>query len=189
MHTVRTTAGAAMVADELQLIQMTASEILRLFQMRQQVDTRIEQVGAEVPVVQAMRSCLGAVTAAVVFAYLGAPNDYASAAALEKAAGLNLVERSSGTDAGTKHLSKRGPAMVRKYLFLAAMRLIQTDPIAKAWYQARASFKGDAKAKALVAVERKLCRALFHIAGSGEPLDSTKLFDIRRLQIKPSEAA
>jgi transposase len=185
IEAARTTSGAAMVADELQLIEMIASEILRLFTLREQVDTRIAQAGAEVPVVQALRPGLGAVTAAVVFAYLGAPNDYASAAALEKAAGLNLVERSSGTDLGTKHLSKRGPAIVRKYLFLAAMRLIQTDPVAKAWYQARTSFKADAKAKALIAVERKLCRALFHVAG-GESFDSTKLFDSRRLQLQPS---
>jgi transposase len=187
MHAARTTSGAALVADELQLVRMMATEILRLFDMREQVDSRIAKLSADVPVVHAMRPCLGAVTAAVVFAYLGAPTDYGCAAALEKAAGLNLVERSSGTDLGSKHLSKRGPGVVRKYLFLAAMRLIQTDPVVKAWYQARASFKGDAKAKALIAVERKLCRALFHVAG-GNPFDATKLFDTRRLPLETSSS-
>jgi transposase len=150
--------------------------------MRDEVDARIEKAGAEVQPVQALRPCLGPVTAAVVYAYLGAPNDYASAAALEKAAGLNLIERSSGDNDGTKHLSKRGPGIVRKYLFLAAMRLIQTDPVVKAWYQTRRSFKAEQKAKALIAVERKLCRALFHVA-AGNPFDATKLFDTRRLTL------
>lgn len=185
LSAARTTSGVAPVEDELQLIRMMASEILRLFAMRDQIDLRIAKAGAEVPVVQAMRPCLGAVTAAVVFAYLGAPSDYGSAAALEKAAGLNLVENSSGTDPGSKHLSKRGAGVVRKYLFLAAMRLIQTDPIVGAWYRARTSFKADAKAKALVAVERKLCRALFHVS-AGTPFDATKLFDVRRLVIEQS---
>jgi transposase len=183
LQAARTTSGTPMLAAELQLLQMMAVETLRLFRMRDQVDLSIETTGAEVPVVQAMRQCLGAVTAAVVFAYLGAPTDYSCAAALEKAAGLNLIERSSGTDPGTRHLSKRGPAVVRKYLFLAAMRLVQTNPVAKAWYQARASFKADAKAKALIAVERKLCRALFHVA-AGKTFEVDKLFDTRRLALQ-----
>jgi transposase len=182
LHAARTTSGVALIADELQLVRMMSTEILRLMNMRDQVDDRIEKAGADIHDVQAMRPCLGAVTAAVVYAYLGAPRDYASAAALEKAAGLNLVEKSSGTDDGTKHLSKRGPGIVRKYLFLAAMRLIQTDPTVKAWYQTRKSFKAEQKAKALIAVERKLCRALFHITVDN-PFDASKLFDTRRLAL------
>lgn len=182
LKAARTTSGIALVANELQLVRMMSTEILRLMGMRDEVDARIEKAGAEVQPVQALRPCLGPVTAAVVYAYLGAPNDYASAAALEKAAGLNLIERSSGDNDGTKHLSKRGPGIVRKYLFLAAMRLIQTDPVVKAWYQNRRSFKAEQKAKALIAVERKLCRALFHVA-AGNPFDATKLFDTRRLTL------
>jgi transposase len=159
-----------------------AAEVVRLMGMREEVDARIERSIADVPSVQAMRPCLGAVTAAVVYAFLGAPEQYRSAAALENAAGLNLIERSSGehSDKSPRHISKRGPGIVRKYLFLAAMRLVQTNPIVKAWYHARKSFLADDKAKALIAVERKLCRALFHVA-AGNPFDATKLFDLRRL--------
>ncbi|MEY4576330.1 MAG: hypothetical protein RL701_1033 [Pseudomonadota bacterium] len=186
LEAARTTTGVAPVTNELQLIRMMSTEILRLMAMRDEVDARIEKAGALVKPVQALRPCLGAVTAAVVYAYLGAPNDYASAAAFEKAAGLNLIERSSGDNDGTKHLSKRGPGIVRKYLFLAAMRLIQTDAVAKAWYQARRSFKAEQKAKALIAVERKLCRALFHVA-AGHDFDASKLFDTRRLPLTAAQ--
>jgi transposase len=182
LKAARTTSGIALVEDERQLIRMMSTEILSLMEKRNEVDARIEKAGAEVPQVKAMRPCLGRVTAATVYAYLGAPSDYASAAALEKAAGLNLIERSSGDNDGTKHLSKRGAGVVRKYLFLAAMRLIQTDPVVKAWYQARKSFKAEQRIKAVIAVERKLCRALFHVTADN-PFDATKLFDTRRLPL------
>lgn len=179
------TSGQAMVQDEIELLRRMATEVLRLMHMRDEVDARIERDGCKVPAIHAMRPCLGAVTAAIIYAYLGDPTQYHSAAALEKAAGLNLVERSSGTDEGTKHISKRGPGIVRKYLFLAAMRLVQNDPIARAWYQKRTSFSADEKIKALIAVERKLCRALFHVA-AGKPFDCRQLFDTRRLELGAS---
>jgi len=101
----------------------------------------------------------------------------------------NLVESSSGTnphaaDRASRRISKRGPGIVRKYLFLAAMRLVQTDPVAKAWYQQRRAFQGGHKIKALIAIERKLCRALFHVA-KGQPFDVNRLFDTRRLPTMP----
>ena len=187
LQAARSTSGQPMVADELKLMKLMAAEVVRLMGMREGVDERIAQNVADVAPVAAMRPCLGAVTATVIYAFLGAPNEYQSAAALEKAAGLNLVERSSGENANRspKHISKRGPGVVRKYLFLAAMRLVQTDPVAKAWYQARRSFTAEQKLKALLAVERKLCRALFHVA-AGKPLDTAKLFDTRRLGLEAS---
>ncbi len=187
LQAAQTTSGAAMEDEEIEFVRRMATEVLRLMRMRDEVDARIARVTEEIEVAQAMRSCLGAVSAAVIYAYLGDPRGYSSAAALEKAAGLNLVESSSGTDPRApdnvpRRISKRGAGVVRKYLFLAAMRLVQTDPLAKAWYQARRSFKAGQKTKAVVAVERKLCRALFHVA-QGEPFDSRKLFDHRRLDV------
>jgi transposase len=184
------TSGTSMVPEEVELMRRMSTEVLHLMQRRREIDVRIEALAEEDPVMQALRPCLGPVTAAVIYAFLGDPRTYASAAALEKAAGLNLIESSSGTnpkahDKVPRHLSKRGAGVVRKYLYLAAMRLVQKDPTAKAWYQARRSFKAEEKNKALVAVMRKLCRAIFHIA-KGEALDVTKLFDTRRLSLAPT---
>jgi transposase len=167
-----------------------STEVLHLMQRRTEIDARIEALAEEDPVMQALRPNLGPVTAAVIYAFLGDPRTYASAAGFEKAAGLNLVESSSGTDPNAhdkvpRHLSKRGAGIVRKYLYLAAMRLVQSDPTAKAWYRARRSYKAEQKNKALVAVMRKLCRAIFHIA-RGKAFDAAKLFDTRRLNIAPT---
>jgi len=187
LEAARGTKGTAMVREEVELVRRMAREVLHLMRQRREIDARIAQVAEEVEPVKAIRPCLGPVTAAVVYAYLGDPKGYASAAALEKAAGLNLVESSSGTDPNAedkvpRHISKRGASVVRKYLFLAAMRLVRSDPIAKAWYQERRSFKAQQRTKAIVAMERKLCRALFHVA-KGQSFDTQKLFDNRRLGV------
>lgn len=188
----RSTSGTPMVSEEVELTRLMSAEVLRLMQQRRAIDARIEALAEQDQVMQALRPWVGPVTAAVIYAFLGDPRTYASAAALEKAAGLNLVESSSGTDPNAhdkvpRHLSKRGAGVVRKYLYLAAMRLVQRDPIARAWYQARRSFKAEEKNKALVAVMRKLCRAIFHIA-KGEGFDASKLFDTRRLKLAPNRS-
>jgi len=180
-------AGVPMLDDERVFVQELAGEVLRLFARRAEVDRRIEEAASADVAVCALRHPLGVVTAAVVVASLGSPAEYRCAAAFEKAAGLNLREHSSGTQIGAKHISKRGPGKVRKYLFLAAMRLIQDDERVRAWYRRRNAFLADDKAKALIAVVRKLCRALFHVA-RGDTFDVAKLFDLRRLGL-PVEAA
>lgn len=188
----KSTSGTSMVGEEVELVRRMSTEMLHLMQRRTEIDARIEALAEQDPVMRALRPCLGPVTAAVIYAFLGDPRTYASAAALEKAAGLNLVESSSGIDPNAqdkvpRHLSKRGAGIVRKYLYLAAMRLVQSDLTAKAWYQARRSYKAEQKNKAVVAVMRKLCRAIFHIA-KGEVFDASKLFDQRRLNLAPTRS-
>jgi transposase len=182
INAAATTSGDPLIKCEIELIKRMSTEVLRLMTMRDGIDADIAKSIETVPSAQAMRPTLGAVTAAVIFAFLGAPEKYGSAAALEKAVGLNLIERSSGENSENcpKHISKRGPGIVRKYLYLASMRLVQNDPIAKAWYHERKSYQAENKLKALIAVERKLCRALFHVA-AGNKFDARKLFDARRL--------
>ncbi|MCZ7677959.1 MAG: hypothetical protein M5U28_03920 [Sandaracinaceae bacterium] len=55
---------------------------------------------------------------------------------------------------------------------------------AVAWYRARGGYRADRKLIALVAVMRKLARALWHVA-RGAAFDSTKLVDARALGYAP----
>jgi hypothetical protein len=65
---------------------------------------------------------------------------------------------------------------------MAALRLMKDDAVALSWCRARRGYKADQKIKAVVALMRKLARALWHVA-RGEAFDATKLFDIRRLDL------
>jgi hypothetical protein len=77
---------------------------------------------------------------------------------------------------------------VRQLLYLAALRVIANNEVVRAWYQGRKSFQAEkTKNKAVVAVMRKLARALFHVA-RGEHFDATKLFDVRRLRLRTNES-
>jgi hypothetical protein len=112
------------------------------------------------------------------------PSARGDLAALEKACGLNLKMKSSGNYLGRLSITKRGSPVVRHYLYLAALRLIKSDPRIAAWFRTRAGYRGGHKLVANDAVMRKLIRALWHVA-RGAPFDSSKLIDERAL---PSEA-
>lgn len=97
--------------------------------------------------------------------------------------GLNLKEKSSGNVKGGLSLTKRGPGQVRHLLYMAALRWVK-DPslVPLAWYRARKSHQAGQSIKAVVALMRKLARALWHV-GRGATFDVTKLFDTRRLDL------
>lgn len=177
--------GVPMVDEEKRLIRLLAAEMQRLVGLIKEVDARIAQASEGDPVLAAMRPVIGTTTAAVIVAHMGSPGSYDSTAAFEKAAGLNLREHSSGTKKGGLHITKRGPGRVRKYLFLAALRLIQTNPTVRSWYERRKAWTEDARLKAVIALTRKLARALVHVA-RGAPFDASRLFDTRRLEPMPT---
>ncbi len=133
--------------------------------------------------VSEMAPVVGKTTAAVMVAALGDPRGYGSATAYLKSTGLNLKEKGSGKKKGALHITKRGPGIVRLYLYLAALRLLQRDRVVRAWYQEKVRRQGGlAKSKAVVAIMRKLVLALWSVA-HGEVFDSSKMFDTRRLKI------
>lgn len=130
----------------------------------------------------------GSMTACVIFGDVGDPSKYASAAAFEKALGLNLKIRSSGEYAGQLHITKRGPARARKYLYLAALRAIHQHAPVRRWFERRTAYAGEVKRKAVIAVMRKLVRAMVHVA-RGASFDATKLFDLTRLGLAAERRA
>jgi transposase len=179
------TMGVPMMSHERELISAMATEMLRLCDKVSQIDVRIEEQIGAIDALRPQRALLGATTLAVLLAWVGDLASYSSAGALEKVCGLNLRENSSGTRQGGLHITKRGPSLVRKYLYLAALRLIQTDPYARAWYQQRKSYTANLKMRAVVAVMRKLVRALYAMR-NGDEYRGALLFDTTRLLPMPS---
>ena len=124
---------------------------------------------------------VGKATSAVLLHDVGDPTNFGSSRAYLKAMGRNLKQR-SGTKKGRLAVTKRGPSRARKYLWLAACRLLQKDVVTRAWYQKKVGRDGGKRSLAVVAVMRKLAKALFHVA-RGSPFESTKLFDTTRLEL------
>ena len=144
---------------------------------------RIEKLSSSEGATQEMAPVIGKTTAAVLVAALGDPQNYDSATSYLKSTGLNLKEKSSGKTKGALHITKRGPRIVRLYLHLAVLRLIQHDHVVRAWYAKKVKRQGGlAKSKAVVAIMRKLVLALWSVA-RGEPFDSARLFDTSRLNL------
>lgn len=168
-----------------ELLKTVAARMLVLRAEMQTVKARAEALvsSASAPAsLQHIAKMLGAMTACVVFGDVGDPTKYASAAALEKALGLNLKIRSSGENGGkpSLHITKRGPGRARKYLYLAALRAIHQHAPVRRWFERRTAYVAELRRKAVIAVMRKLVRAMFHVA-RGATFDATKLFDMRRL--------
>ena len=122
----------------------------------------------------AMAKVVGLPTACVLWVCCGDPGEYSCAAAYSKALGLNLAERSSGTYQGKLKISKRGKSMSRRWLYFAAMRWVQ-DPLVRPWYE-RKKAKDQTGMRALVAVMRKLSKAVYHVAGRGAAFEAARLF-------------
>jgi len=119
-----------------------------------------------------MAALIGKLTTAILIGLHLDPRKFSSAHSFLKALGLNLTEKSSGQYHGQLKISKRGSATARKYLYLAALRLIRKDPVIAEWYQGKADPK--LKMKTVIACLRKLAKALWHVA-RGERFDARKL--------------
>jgi transposase len=146
----------------------------------------VEQLSKADPALERVGQVVGKVTAACLEVGLGSAADYPNAASYEKAAGLNLKERSSGEHKGQLRITKRGPSMVRRNLYLAVLRLIQTEPRFRAWHAAKVQrMGGESKKRSVVALMRKLLRALWHV-GRGQEFDASRLFDAAKLGLATS---
>jgi transposase len=105
-----------------------------------------------------MRRAFGAATACLLWVKLGDPKRYHCSRAYLKAMGLNLKEHRSGESRSHAHLTKRGHSCVRQWVYLAAIRWIQYQPV-KAWYTRKRGVRSDGRpasgTRAVIAVMRK----------------------------------
>ena len=84
-------------------------------------------------------------------------------------------------------LSKRGSSKVRRWLYLAALRQVQHEPV-KGWYaRQKAARRGEGK-PAVIGIMRKLALALYRVGGRGEKFDRKQLYR-SVMQEAPKEAA
>ena len=189
IESARTTIGCPMIEDERVGLSVLASELLRQRQKGGEAERRVHMLMTDDAGLEQAGEVFGKTTAAVFYTLVGDPQKFDSTGALLKGFGLNVKIRCSGKKRGELHITKRGPGVARWYMYLAGLRMIKDDPIVRAWYDKKvARDGGKVKMKAVVAVMRKLVKALWHVA-RGKTFDASMLFDTSGLDLADGEKA
>lgn len=103
---------------------------------------------------------IGEIIVAGLIGEVGDFSKFHTTSELLKCAGLNLFEISSGKRQGSRHISKKGRALMRKLLYFAALCTVRQGGIMHDRYQQYLQ-NGMKKIKALIAVSRKLLGIMF----------------------------
>jgi transposase len=176
-------------AVESQRLKQIARRLAKINKRMRRLTGKLQKLAEGQTAIQSMGQVVGVATACVLWITLGDPANYRCAAAYRKAMGLNLKERSSGQYQGQLKLSKRGNPMARRWLYLAALRLIRASQRAKSWYGRkrkrfaaawlpRPGHRPRPGIGAVASVMRKLSLALHHVAAHQKTFDAKKLFNV-----------
>lgn len=109
---------------------------------------------------------VGAITAAVVLSETGGLAQYSCARAVQKLAGLNLYQNSSGQYQSGRHISKRGRSQLRRALYMVAVQHAKRGWPLRPYYAALVE-RGKPKTVALTAVCCRLVRLLYALVRDG----------------------
>lgn len=175
-----TSIGVPMTQGELTEFKYLASRTLELKRELDKCKQKIEKLSQGNEAGKNIGNVVGKATAAVIVSFCGDPLKYHSCHHWLKSFGLNLKEKSSGKYKGRLMITKRGSGRSRKWLYFAVLRLVQKDEIVKAWYIKKVERDGGIKKKAIIALMRKLVKALWHVA-RGKRFNTSKLFDVQKL--------
>ncbi|MFV1969020.1 MAG: transposase [Pirellulaceae bacterium] len=183
------TVGVRQNARDIQRIRQYAAMALGAYRETQKARRMLKTLAKENAVIQRQAKAVGAATACVVWVALGDPKNYHCGEAYRKAMGLNLKERSSGKHKGKLKITKRGPSIVRRWLYFAAMRLSQ-EPDVRRWYEVKKAKDQDRGTGALIGIARKLALALYSVGVYEEPFETWRLFPGRSLlrKARPSRS-
>lgn len=108
---------------------------------------------------------------ASIIAYLGDLKKYDNSRQVLKMAGLNLYRFSSGSYRSRDRISRRGSALLRKYLFMSALGNCREGSIYYEKYISLIS-RGVPKKKAIVAIMRKMLRLLYALVRDNRKYES-----------------
>jgi transposase len=142
------------------------------------IDDRIEKlIASDARLAQGCRRLrtitgIGPQTAALL-AVLLSRIDFANADALVAYAGLDPRPNDSGAKRGKRYLSKKGPPLLRRQMYMAGFAASHSKAL-KALYQALRA-KGFATTQAFIILGRKLLRVAFAVWKGTESFDPTRL--------------
>jgi hypothetical protein len=167
--------GVRQTAVDRRRIEECAQAALSAKREVQKASQTLEKLAHCHAIIPRHAAVVGWATACVLWVYLGNPAKYHCAEAYRKAMGLNLKERSSGRHEGQLKITKRGPGAVRRWLYFAAMRMVQKPDLVE-WFEVKKGPRPKGGKRALIAVMRKLALGLYVMGVSTEPFDARRLF-------------
>ena len=103
---------------------------------------------------------IGTITAAGIIGEVADFKKFRTISEIEKLAGFDLYEISSGKHKGQRRISKRGRSLLRKLLFFAAINMVRSKGIMHERYQKMVE-RNMLRKKALVAISRDILALIF----------------------------
>jgi transposase len=154
------------------------------------VTTRMIEICQTIEYAKYMASVkgIGWMTVAYLLGELTDPRNYRKYRQIEKVSGLNLYEISSGIRRGQKRITKRGREVVRKMLYLAALRMVRKGSIYHDDYQKMLD-RGKSKTGALVAISKRILKLLHALARDEQNYDPKKHKKTKTKEIVINELA
>ena len=160
--------------DEVYLLRKLAREIVRLKRERKEVEKRLIARYEGDPRLELLCSIpgIGKLCAVLLLVYIVDIRRFSSVKKLVAFFGLDPRPAQSGDRRTHGHISKRGPANVRRVLFMCALKACQDSPIFMALYQ-RKRARHDNHFYAITPVMAKLLRVAYSVLKSGKPFDES----------------
>ena len=177
-------------------LKMARKELARLIDqydlyMRQltETDKDIEELALQIPGVKEMLTIkgVGITTAAGFMAEVGDIKRFIHPDQIQKLAGLNLIENSSGNHKGQTSISKRGRPRLRSLMFRVMMPLVAKNTEFKALHKYYTTRKVNPlkKKQSLILLCCKLIRIFYAIINKQVAYNPEKLLkDISYLQLR-----
>ena len=135
---VKVAKGSIGIREGLRMAEKELSMLLGQYDLYKEqlaeVEHEMEKLALQIPGVQEMLTIkgVGITTAAGFMAEVGDVSRFSHPKQIQKLAGLNLVENSSGKHKGNTTISKRGRSRLRAVLFRAVMPLVSKNEEFKA---------------------------------------------------------
>lgn len=180
IHEAASTSIACVTGETAEtLVESLVEQVCFSQKQRRRFGKLLEQTYGQLPESNHLETIggIGIATAAVLTAKIISIDRFERPEQLVGYFGIFPEERSSGVTAdGKPHrrrsscMSKKGNALVRYYLYNAAMAAVRCNPAARALYR-RLRAKGTSGNAALGHVMRKLLHLVFAVWNSGKPFD------------------
>jgi transposase len=177
IHTAaRESVGIREGLDAARLEMRQTLEALKVMEGRiREVEAAQAQALLRVPYAEHILSIpqMGVVTVATILGETGHLPQYRNADAVIKLAGFNLYTISSGTFKGKTRITRRGRPLLRRYLYLAALRMSKPGSPLEEFHDRLLPSK--AKPQIAVAACRKLVRVMVAVVRDGVNYEAGRL--------------